>query len=494
MNRQIRQLAGGLMACYVLLFVALNYWQVGRQEDLNANFDNTRAIRREYEQPRGPIETVDRVVAARSVPNPPGSEFEYQREYPTGELYAHLTGYYTFAFGSTGLERTQNAVLTGSTGEQRLRNLTGIITGADASGTVRMTVRDDLQQVARDALGEREGSVVVIEPSTGAVRAMWSFPSYDPNLVADQDFEAARAVLTFYNASPADPLLGNAYQQRYMPGSTFKILTTSIGLQNGALDLQTTFPDESSWVPPQTDNPIENFEGTTCGGDLTEVFTRSCNIPFAKTAVQLGPDAMIDGVDDWGVGETTPDRPAPTGGEHVRRHPPTSTRSCRCWRCAGFGGNEVQMVPLHMAMVAATVANDGVMMKPYVVDSTYDHSGRVLDRTEPEVWKTPISPQIASTLNTLMQSVATSGTASCCIALEGGIPVAAKTGTAQLNQPGEPERSHAWIVAFAPADDPQYAVAVMLEGTNAEISASTGGQLAGPIAKTVLDAALSGGG
>jgi peptidoglycan glycosyltransferase len=160
----------------------------------------------------------------------------------------------------------------------------------------------------------------------------------------------------------------------------------------------------------------------------------------------------------------------------------------------GFGGNEVQMVPLHMAMVAATVANGGVMMKPYVVDSTYDHQGRVLDRTEPEEWKRPISPQIAETLNTLMQSVATSGTASCCIALANGVPVAAKTGTAQLNQPGEPERSHAWIVAFAPADDPQYAVAVMLKGTNAEISASTGGQLAGPVAKTVLDAALAGGG
>ena len=339
------------MACYVLLFVALNYWQVGRQEDLNANFDNTRAIRREFEQPRGPIETIDRVVAARSVPNPPGSEFEYQREYPTGELYAHLTGYYTFAFGSTGLERTQNAVLTGSTGEQRLRNLTGIITGADASGTVRMTVRDDLQQVARDALGEREGSVVVIEPSTGAVQAMWSFPSYDPNLIADQDFEAARAVLTFYNASPGDPLLGNAYQQRYMPGSTFKILTTSIGLQNGVLDLQTTFPDESSWVPPQTDNPIENFEGTTCGGDLTEVFTRSCNIPFAKTAVELGPEAMIDGVGEWGVGETLPiDLPRPAASTFGDTRDLDQRLPLLAMR--GFGGNEVQMVPLHMAMVA----------------------------------------------------------------------------------------------------------------------------------------------
>jgi penicillin-binding protein A len=492
-NRQIRQLAGGLMACYVLLFVALNYWQVGRQEDLNAHFDNTRAIRREFEKPRGPIETVDGVVAAESVQNPPGSQFKYQRQYPTDELYAHITGYYTFAFGSTGLERSQNAVLTGSTGKQRLRNLTGIITGADASGSVRMTLRDDLQRVARDALGEREGSVVVIEPSTGAVKAMWSSPSYDPNLVANPDFNTARDVLTFLDASPGDPLLGNAYQQRYMPGSTFKILTTSIGLQNGALDLQTTFPDESSWLPPQTDDPIENFGGTTCGGDLTEVFTRSCNIPFAKTSVALGPEAMIDGVAEWGVGETLPiDLPRPaasTFGDTTDLDQKLPLLAMR-----GFGGNEVQMVPLHMAMVAATVANGGAMMKPYVVDSTYDHDGRLLDRTEPEVWKTPISPEIASTLNTLMQSVATSGTASCCIALDNGVPVAAKTGTAQLNGPGEPERSHAWIVAFAPADNPQYAVAVMLKGTNAEISASTGGQLAGPIAKTVLDAALAGGG
>jgi peptidoglycan glycosyltransferase len=278
-----------------------------------------------------------------------------------------------------------------------------------------------------------------------------------------------------------------------MPGSTFKILTTSIGLQNGALDLQTTFPDESSWVPPQTDDPIENFQGTTCGGDLTEVFTRSCNIPFAKTAVAVGPEAMIDGVADWGVGEAVPiDLPRPAASTFGNTRNLDQNLPLLAMR--GFGGNEVQMVPLHMAMVAAAVANDGQMMKPYVVDSTYDHDGRLLERTDPEVWKTPISPEIASTLNTLMQSVATNGTASCCIALAGGVPVAAKTGTAQLNGPGEPEQSHAWIVAFAPADNPQYAVAVTILGTNAEISASTGGRLAGPVAKTVLDAALAGGG
>jgi peptidoglycan glycosyltransferase len=146
-----------------------------------------------------------------------------------------------------------------------------------------------------------------------------------------------------------------------------------------------------------------------------------------------------------------------------------------------------------MAMASATVANGGQMMKPYVVEATLDHDGRVLEETQPEVWKTPISPETAAIMTGLMESVATDGTASCCIALEGGVPVAAKTGTAQLNGPGEPERSHAWITAFAPADDPQYAVVVMLVGTNDEISASTGGRLAGPIAKTVLDAALAGG-
>ena len=195
MNRQIRQLAVGLMACYVVLFVALNYWQVGRQQQLNASVDNTRAVRREFEQPRGPIVTVDGIVAADSVENPAGSDFTYQRQYPTGDLFANVTGYYTFAFGSTGLERTQNAVLTGDTPEQQLRSLPGLITGSDASGSVRMTLRSDLQQVAKDALGQREGSVVVIEPATGAVKAMWSYPTFDPNLVANPDFEQARGSL-----------------------------------------------------------------------------------------------------------------------------------------------------------------------------------------------------------------------------------------------------------------------------------------------------------
>ncbi len=494
MNRQIRQLAAGLMVCYVALFVALNYWQVGQEEELSVRLDNTRAIRREFEQPRGPIVTSDGVVAAESILNPQGSQYRFRRVYPTGDLYGHVTGYYTFAFGSTQIERTENDVLVGATPEQQLRALPGLVTGdSDASGSIRLTLDDDLQQAAKAALGERPGSVVVLEPSTGAIKAMWSFPTYDPNAIANPNFEDAQSALAFLNAFPGDPLLANTYQQRYMPGSTFKVLTTGIALRDGVANLQSEFPDEQQFVPPQTDDPIENFQGTVCGGDLTEVFARSCNIPFAKLALEIGVDRMLVGVADWGVGERLP-IDLPRAAASTFGSSDDLTQQLPLLAIRGFGQNEVQMVPLHMAMVAAAVANGGQMMRPYVVDALLDHSGRLLDRTEPEVWKSPISVDVARTLNDLMQEVARTGTASCCIGLANGITVAAKTGTAQLNARGEPERSHAWIIAFAPAEDPQYAVAVTLLGTTEEINAGTGGRLAGPIAKEVLDAALAGGG
>ena len=271
-----------------------------------------------------------------------------------------------------------------------------------------------------------------------------------------------------------------------MPGSTFKVLTTGAALDTGLVNLQTAWPSETEWVPPQTNDPIENYGGTSCGGDLTEVFRRSCNIPFAQMATWMGPDQFQEYISRWGVGETLPiDLPRPaasTIGDFSDIDQNLPLLAIR-----GFGQNDVQMVPLHMAMVAAAVANDGEMMKPFVVDAELDHEGRVISRTQPDVWKSPVSRQTAEILQNLMLTVAQSGTASCCIALEGGIPVAAKTGTAQLNGPGEPERSHAWITAYAPADAPKYAVAVMIEGTNAEISASTGGRLAGPLAKSMLD-------
>ena len=493
MNRQIRQLALGLIACYVVLFVALNYWQVGRKQELDARFDNTRQVLREFNKPRGPIVTSDGIVAAVSSPTPPGETYDYRRDYPTGDLLADVTGYFTFSFGSTQVERMYGDVLTGSTTEQQIRGLGDLLTGGTGStGTVELALRHDAQEAAKFLLGGQTGSISVIEPKTGAIRAMYSNPTYDPNTFVNADFATGQQILTDLQNAPGDPLLAHAYQERYMPGSTFKVITTGIALENGAATLESVFADEREWVPPQTNDPIQNYNGSLCGGDLATVFARSCNIPFAQLAALLGPEAMVAGTEAWGIGEPLPiDLPRPAASTFGNTD--NLAQELPLLAIRGFGQSEVQMVPLHMAMVAATVANGGQMMAPYAVESTFDQEGRVLDQTSPEVWKTPISPQTAEIQRQLMIGVAERGTASCCIALNGGIPVAAKTGTAELGVESDPNRSHAWIVAFAPADNPQYAVSVVL--TNVQSTADdavTGGRFAGPIAKGMLDFLLTG--
>jgi peptidoglycan glycosyltransferase len=492
MNRQIRQLALGLMVCYVVLFVALNYWQVGRKPQLDAKFDNTRQVLREFNKPRGPIVTADGIVAAASTPTGI-DKYKYRRDYPTGDLLSEVTGYFTYAFGSTKVERVYGPVLTGSTPEQQVRGLGDLLNGdIDNSGSVQLSLRADAQRVAKFLLGDRLGSIVVLEPATGAVRVMWSYPSYDPNTFVNAGFDAAQKVITDLQNADGSPLLSNAYQERYMPGSTFKVITTGIGLETGVLTPASTFPNEREWVPPQTNNPIQNYNRTNCGGDLAEVFARSCNIPFARTGIQIGPDAMVAGTKAWGLDQKIP---IDIGGAAQSTFGDTSNlaNELPLLGIRSFGQSETQMVPLHMAMAAGAVANGGTMMTPYVVEATYDHAGRVLDQRQPTVWKTPLSPANAAIEKDLMVGVAERGTASCCIGLNGGIPVAAKTGTAQLGIVSKPGLSNAWIVAFAPADAPKYVVAVTLVNVQSTPDvAVTGGRLAGPIAKAMLDYLLTG--
>ena len=491
MNSKIRRLALGLLACYLALFVQLNVLQVGKQQRLADDPRNDRQTVRDFNRPRGAIISADGVVVADSIASAPGDDYRYQRRYPTGDLFAQVTGYYTFNFGSTQLERTQGQVLMGTTAAQRVQAITGLLGGSDNSGSVLLTLRADVQQVAKDALKDpvtgamREGSVVVMEPSTGAILAMYSYPTFDPNQVAVHDNDEASNVLDFLNNYPGKPLLANAYQERYMPGSSFKVVTTGIALENGVTDLTREFAVETEYVPPQTTDPIQNYGGKECGGSMIEVFYRSCNIPFARMAIELGPERMVAGTTAWGIGERLPiDLPGAVASSFGTVADFTDTLPLLA--IGGFGQGSDVMVPVHMAMVASTVANGGRMMAPHVVDATRFHNGSILERTRPSVWRTPISPDTAAQLNSLMVGVVNQGTGKP-MQLANGIQAAAKTGTAQLNAAGEPQRSHAWIIGFAPAASPRYAVAVILKGTNDEISAGTGGKLAGPIAKQVLD-------
>lgn len=497
MNRQIRSLALGLMSLYVVLFGALNFWAVGQEQELNGNIENTRAIRREFNKPRGPIVSADGVVVARSVPNLDpltNDEIKQLREYPSGDLFAHITGHFTKDFGSTRVERTEGDVLTGDTTEQQIRSLGDLLSNdVDNSGTVQLTVRHDLQQLAQQLLGDRKGSVVVVEVATGAVRAMYSNPTYDPGTFVNAPFEDAQELIVELQNADGNPLLSAAYQQRFMPGSTFKVITTGIGLEDGIIDLTTEFPRETEWVPPQTDDPIQNYRGSQCGGDLAEVFRRSCNIPFAQIAVALGPDPMVAGTETWGIDSNVPiDLPRPaasTFGDTTDLDQKLPLLAIR-----GFGQNEDQMVPLHMALVAATVANGGEMMEPYVVEATFDHEGNGLNRTSPDPWLRPISGATAATLTELMTGVTEGerGTARS-IQLEGGQRYAAKTGTAELGLVDNPDLVHAWMIAFAPLEAPRYAIAVVLndlESTQAD--AATGGRQAGPVVKGMFDYLLTG--
>ena len=344
---------------------------------------NTRAIRREFSRPRGEIITADGVVAARSVPMPDGSEFPYQREYPTGELFANVTGYYSLALGATQLERTQNAVLTGQTAQQRIGNIEDIVTGGEGTGDVHLTLRADLQETARQALDGRSGSVVMLDTQTGAVLAMYSNPTYDPNRIVDPDFDAAGAALEELLDAPGNPLLANAYQERYMPGSTFKVLTTGIALEAGSVTLDSEFERLTEWLPPQTSNPIQNYDGRNCGGDLREVFRRSCNIPFAQTALNVGVDGMINGVQRVGRRPARSRSTCPGRRRARSATPTTSTSNCRCWRCAASASRRTRWCRCTWRWSPPTVANNGVMMKPYVVASTLDSQGRTLTRTDP---------------------------------------------------------------------------------------------------------------
>ena len=326
-----------------------------------------------------------------------------------------------------------------------------------------------------------------MDPTTGAVKAMWSYPCYDPNLVVDPDFDQAkRRPRRCCRRAPGDPLLANAYQQRYMPGSTFKVLTTGIALEAGVIGLDSQFRERARVAAAADQRPDRELPRQRCGGDLTEVFARSCNIPFAQIAARLGAERMLEGVAATGASASRCRSTCPRRRRARSATSTTSPQNLPLLAIRGFGQNDDQMVPLHMAMVAATVANGGAddeavrrrrRRSTTTATCSSQHPARGLEDARSAARR-------PATSASLMVGVAQRGTASCCIALDNGIQRRPpRRAPPSSTAPASRERSHAWIIAFAPAEHPQYAVAVMLKGTNAEISAGTGGRLAGPIAK-----------
>jgi peptidoglycan glycosyltransferase len=347
-------------------------------------------------------------------------------------------------------------------------------------------VRADLQRIAAEQLGDREGSVVALDPRTGEILALVSFPTYDPNVIADHDTNAAAEAQRLLDESPDKPRLSRAYQERYFPGSTFKVVTAAAGLTSGTVSVdEPSYPVSTGYTAPTTNRPIRNFDGASCGGTLFQVLRVSCNSAFAQMGVDTGPEAMIDTAEAFGFNQSVPlDLTAP-----IRSNFPVDfTRNLPALAQSSIGQNDVAATPLQMAMVAGAVANDGKIMVPHVLKEVQDSDGNVVDRYDPEEWREAMDPGTAAILREAMLGVVESGTATR-LKIPGFV-VGGKTGTAQLGT--DPARSHAWIIGFAgPEGEPaSIAVAVIIEGQEGA-SEQTGGRVAAPIAQAVLRAALT---
>ena len=497
MNKRISRLGVGLVLCYVLLFLQLNRVQVLQADKLNHHPENFRQIQRDFDRPRGAIATADGVVLARSVETP-DEPYERLRQYPEGELFAHITGFFSLEYGADGVELSYNDELAGLTPRQQYDRLADLFVERDRTGDVFLTVRRDLQQAARGALGDRKGSVVLLDPATGAVLAMWSWPSYDPNLLSSHDLVGARESRDFYLADPNQPMLARTYRERFFPGSTFKVVTASAGVQSGLVTpAQPVYPVSSGYVPPASTAPIRNFGGGSCGGALFAILAVSCNTSFAQMGAEtLGPDLMVDGAANFGFNNRPPldlpdpavslfptDFGAPISGDGG---PGSVYENSAALAQASIGQNDVQATPLQMALVAAGVANDGRVPTPHVVADVRDREGAVLDTVAPGPWRSAISGPAATTMRAAMVNVVQQGTAQGLATP--GWTVGAKTGTAEITADGA--SSNAWVVGFAGPDGkpPALAFAVMVEAAPSA-GEQTGSQVAVPIARQLLDAA-----
>jgi penicillin-binding protein A len=486
MSRQIRNLGVFLVVCYAALFLQVNRLTIFQADELQNKPGNNRAVERDFARPRGTISTADGVVLAESVPSK--DRFKLQRTYPTKDLFGYVTGYYSFQLGSSGVEKEYNDELAGRTVHFDLKRLGDLFVDRERVGNVTLSLRDDVQKVAQEQLAGRAGSVVAIDPRNGEIIALWSTPSFDPNDLATHDFAAATNASKVLAASKAN--LARSYQDRFFPGSTFKVVTATAGVERGGVTKDApSFPVTTSYQPPGRGKPISNFGGESCGGTLFQILDVSCNTSFAQMGVENAKAPAMSGIAGlFGFDRQVPiDLPGAAEShfpsELVAKNPPLLAQ-------ASIGQNDVSATPLQMAMVAAAVANQGKIMVPHVMREITDEQGNRVESYDSKVWTTPMSTATAGLLHDAMLSVVSNGTATRLDDGLQGFEVGGKTGTAQIGS--NPPRSHAWIIGFAgpPGEPPPVAVAVIVEG-QAGSSEATGGRVAAPIAAAVMKQALT---
>ena len=482
MNRQVRRVGLALTVMFIALFAMASSIQVLRSADLYKDSRNVRSSYETYKTQRGAILVGGVPVVTSTAVN---DAYRFIREYES-VVYSPVIGYFSLFSGSDGIEREMNSYLSGQSSAQFFEQINALLDGKPVTGAaVELTIDPDVQRAAWDALGNRKGAVVAIEPATGRILAMVSKPTFDANVLAEHLYGPVTDAYRNYADDEDQPLINRTIAgDLYHPGSTFKLVVAAAALESGEYTANSEFENLDRYRLPGTSVYIKNSSGSTCGtGETVKLETaliKSCNIPFAMLAVALGEERIRSQAELMGFGRelevplsVTPSI-YPTGLEQSQL------------ALTGFGQFDVRVTPMQMAMVSAAIANQGVLMRPQLVDLVVASNLNVLSQPEPVVLSSPMSRLTAGYLTRMMVDSVEVGAATR--AGISGVAVAGKTGTAEN---GSTDPYTLWFTGFAPAEAPQVAVAVVVEDGGGIGQNGTGNQIAAPIARMVIEAVLN---
>ncbi|WP_369176523.1 peptidoglycan D,D-transpeptidase FtsI family protein [Streptomyces mutabilis] len=486
MNKPLRRIAIFCGLLVLTLLIRDNWLQYVQADELKEDEHNRRVAIERYASPRGDIIVDGKAITGHATTE---GDFRYKRTYKDGAMWAPVTGYVSQAYGATQIEAIDDGILTGNDDRLFFRNTLDMITGRKREGgNVVTTLNSAAQKAAYDGLKKQggKGAVVAIEPSTGKILSMASYPSYDPTAIAGSDEAAGEAWNKLQKKNnPDDPMLNRALREVYPPGSTFKVLTAAAALEHGLYDsadektdspLPWTMPGTTTELPNEGDLPCEN-------ASLREALRVSCNTVFGKVGSDLGNDEMLETAKKFGFTEEqfVPVRSSASVFSDDMNQSQTAL--------SAIGQYNTAATPLQMAMVTSAIANNGTLMKPYMVDELQAPNLDTIEKTDPEEMSKPLSADNAQILQDMMETVVEKGTGTN--ARIDGVTVGGKTGTAQHGVDNK-ENPYAWFISYAKGEDGSspVAVAVVVEDENAVRDDISGGGLAAPIAKNVMEAVL----
>jgi penicillin-binding protein A len=481
-NRALRRISIAVLAMFLLLLINVNYLQGFEPASLATKPTNARAFEAQFQYQRGNIVTSDGVTIAES--KPVSDVFKYKRYYPDGPVYAPVTGYDTL-YSQTGIEEAENSLLSGSDSALTVRNVIDLLTGKQRKGAnVTLTINSKVQTAAYSALAAlgKPGGVVALNPRTGAILAMASYPSYDPNVLATHNGTQLNQADGKLLRDSAQPLVNRALQATYPPGSTFKIVTSSALLTgNPGVTVNTNVDSPTQLVLPQTDHVLHNDQGEACGNGsgqapLIAAFAQSCDTTFGKIGMQVGAQALASMAAKFGM--NSPDLTIPLGvakSDYII--PPSQALTA----FSAIGQFSDTVTPLQEAMFAAAIANGGTLMKPYLVQQVTASDLSTVQTTPQSVLSQPVSSSVASQVGQMMLAVVQQPEGTAYAFRQGvtGIEIAGKTGTAET---GQVSLDDAAFTCFAPYGNPDIAVGVIIQG------GGYGASAAAPIAVKVIQA------